>query len=154
LARWRGLRASCLRWRPRTRWRGASPNRGASSTRSACRAAATRTSPRCCRVPEASLSSETGTARIAEAFAASGKRAALMPYLMAGYPTLAESPQIGQACAQAGAALLELGVPYADPLADGPVIHAAGTKALQAGADMAGAGGGAPQRRRRGGGGG
>jgi len=89
-------------------------------------------------VPEASLSSETGTARIAEAFAASGKRAALMPYLMAGYPTLAESAQIGQACAQAGADLLELGVPYADPLADGPVIHAAGTKALQAGADMAG----------------
>jgi len=89
-------------------------------------------------VPEASLSSETGIARIAEAFAASGKRAALMPYLMAGFPTLAESAQIGQACAQAGADLLELGVPYADPLADGPVIHAAGTKALQAGADMAG----------------
>ena len=82
-------------------------------------------------MPEASLSSETGTARIAEAFAASGKRAALMPYLMAGFPTLAESAQIGQACAQAGADLLELGVPYADPLADGPVIHAAGT-------DMAG----------------
>jgi tryptophan synthase alpha chain len=61
-----------------------------------------------------------------------------MPYLMAGFPTLAESAQIGQACVQAGADLLELGVPYADPLADGPVIHAAGTKALQAGADMAG----------------
>ena len=89
-------------------------------------------------MPEASLSSETGSARIAEAFAASGKRAALMPYLMAGFPTLAESAQIGQACAQAGADLLELGVPYADPLADGPVIHAAGTKALQAGADIAG----------------
>ena len=89
-------------------------------------------------MPEASLSSETGTARIAEAFAASAKRAALMPYLMAGFPTLAESAQIGQACAHAGADLLELGVPYADPLADGPVIHAAGTKALQAGADIAG----------------
>jgi tryptophan synthase alpha chain len=77
-------------------------------------------------------------ARIAQAFANSGKRAALMPYLMAGFPTLAESARIGQACVQAGADLLELGVPYADPLADGPVIHAAGTRALQAGASMSG----------------
>ena len=77
-------------------------------------------------------------ARIAQAFANSGKRAALMPYLMAGFPTLSESARIGQACVQAGADLLELGVPYADPLADGPVIHAAGTRALQAGASMSG----------------
>lgn len=79
-----------------------------------------------------------GTERIADAFAAHGKRAALMPYLMAGYPTLAQSLQIGEACVQAGADLIELGMPYSDPLADGPVIHAAGTEALAAGANVAG----------------
>ena len=61
-----------------------------------------------------------------------------MPYLMAGFPTLEESVLIGEACVEAGADLLELGVPYSDPLADGPVIHAAGTRALAAGASMAG----------------
>jgi len=76
--------------------------------------------------------------RIAEAFAATGERAALMPYLMGGFPTLGDSVRIGEACARAGADLLELGVPYADPLADGPVIQAAGTRALAAGANMAG----------------
>src|SRR3982750_2805487 len=57
-----------------------------------------------------------------------------MPYLMGGYPTLDESRAIGLACADAGADLVELGVPFSDPLADGPVIHAAGTEALRAGA--------------------
>jgi tryptophan synthase alpha chain len=80
----------------------------------------------------------TGVQRIADAFASSDKRAALMPYLMAGYPTLAQSIAIGQACASAGADLLELGVPYSDPLADGPVIHEAGTRALAAGASVGG----------------
>jgi tryptophan synthase alpha chain len=80
----------------------------------------------------------TGIERIAQAFAGSGKRAALMPYLMGGYPTLEQSVGIGQACVQAGADLLELGVPYSDPLADGPVIHEAGTRALAAGASLAG----------------
>ncbi len=80
----------------------------------------------------------TGTARIAEAFAHANGRAALMPYLMGGYPTLDESLRIGEACVHAGADLLELGMPYSDPLADGPVIHAAGTQALAAGATVAG----------------
>ena len=71
--------------------------------------------------------------RIAAAFADHGKRAALMPYLMGGYPSLDESRAIGLACADAGADLVELGVPFSDPLADGPVIHAAGTAALAAG---------------------
>jgi tryptophan synthase alpha chain len=79
-----------------------------------------------------------GVERIAAAFAGSGKRAALMPYVMGGFPTLAESVRIGEACVQAGADVLELGVPYSDPLADGPVIHEAGTRALAAGANMAG----------------
>jgi len=78
----------------------------------------------------------TGTERIAEAFAAAraeGRRAALMPYLMGGFPDLDTSRAIGHACARGGADLLELGVPFSDPLADGPVIHAAGTAALRRG---------------------
>ena len=71
---------------------------------------------------------------IATAFEGHGKRAALMPYLMGGYPSLEVSRDAGLAAADAGADLLELGVPFSDPLADGPVIHAAGTEALAAGA--------------------
>ncbi|HUA75653.1 MAG TPA: tryptophan synthase subunit alpha [Solirubrobacteraceae bacterium] len=80
----------------------------------------------------------TGVERIAEAFANARGSAALMPYLMAGYPTFEQSVAIGQACVRAGADLLELGVPYSDPLADGPVIHEAGTRALAAGSSIAG----------------
>ena len=80
----------------------------------------------------------SGIERIAQAFAHTGKHAALMPYVMGGYPTLEESLRIGQACIQAGADVIELGLPYSDPLADGPVIHAAGTQALAAGANVAG----------------
>jgi tryptophan synthase alpha chain len=79
----------------------------------------------------------SGLERIAEAFAsarADGRRAALMPYLMGGFPDLETSRRIGLAYAEAGADLVELGVPFSDPLADGPVIHAAGVSALRAGA--------------------
>jgi tryptophan synthase alpha chain len=79
-----------------------------------------------------------GLERIGAAFAHHGKRAALMPYVMAGYPTLEQSLRIGEACVQAGGDVLELGVPYSDPLADGPVIHAAATQALACGASMTG----------------
>ncbi len=79
-----------------------------------------------------------GAQRIAAAFAGHGKRAALMPYLMGGFPDLPSSRAIGEACADAGADLVELGVPFSDPLADGPVIHAAGTVALRAGATLDG----------------
>ena len=81
----------------------------------------------------------TGLERIGEAFArarADGRAAALMPYLMGGFPSLELSRQIGLAYAEAGADLIELGVPFSDPLADGPVIHAAGTAALRAGARL------------------
>jgi tryptophan synthase alpha chain len=77
-----------------------------------------------------------GVERIAAAFAGSGKRAALMPYLMGGFPDVATSRAIGEACADGGADLVELGVPFSDPLADGPVIQAAGTRALAAGATV------------------
>ena len=79
----------------------------------------------------------TGADRIAEAFRGSGKRAALMPYLMGGFPDLETSRRIGEAYADGGADLVELGVPFSDPLADGPVIQAAGTRALAAGTTVA-----------------
>jgi tryptophan synthase alpha chain len=81
----------------------------------------------------------TGLDRIAAAFAAHDKRAALMPYLMAGYPGLDASADAGTAAVDAGADLIELGIPFSDPLADGPVIHAAATEALRAGATPPGA---------------
>jgi tryptophan synthase alpha chain len=91
------------------------------------------------REPIADRPAASGVQRIAAAFAREDDRAAaLMPYLMGGYPTLAESARIGEACVQAGADILELGVPYSDPLADGPVIHEAGSRALAAGANVAG----------------
>jgi tryptophan synthase alpha chain len=74
-----------------------------------------------------------GAQRIEAAFAGHGKRAALMPYLMGGYPSVEESLASGLAAVDAGADLIELGIPFSDPLADGPVIHAAGTAALEAG---------------------
>jgi tryptophan synthase alpha chain len=80
----------------------------------------------------------TGHDQIATAFAARAGRAALMPYLMGGFPDMATSLQIGLACADNGGDLVELGIPYSDPLADGPVIHAAGTAALRAGATIDG----------------
>jgi tryptophan synthase alpha chain len=75
-----------------------------------------------------------GVDRIEAAFASHGKRAALMPYLMAGYPSIEASASAGLAAAEAGADVIELGIPFSDPLADGPVIHAAATEALAAGA--------------------
>jgi tryptophan synthase alpha chain len=73
--------------------------------------------------------------RIADAFAgATG--AALMPYLMGGFPDMAASLRVGEAYADAGADLVELGVPFSDPLADGPAIQAAGHDALAAGATL------------------
>ncbi len=78
----------------------------------------------------------SGAARIGAAFAAAREegRAALMPYMMGGYPDHEASLSIAEAYIEGGADLIELGVPFSDPLADGPVIHAAATAALEAGA--------------------
>jgi tryptophan synthase alpha chain len=77
--------------------------------------------------------------RIAAAFeaAAAEGRAALMPYMMAGFPDRESSLAIAAAYADSGADLIELGVPFSDPLADGPTIHAAATAALEGGATLA-----------------
>ena len=63
---------------------------------------------------------ETGLSRLTAAFRQG--RPALVAYLMAGYPSRAGSLQALRAVARAGADVIELGVPYGDPLADGPVI--------------------------------
>ena len=63
-------------------------------------------------------------------------RAALMPYLMGGFPDQETATAVASAYADAGADLIELGVPFSDPLADGPTIHAADTAALAAGATL------------------
>jgi tryptophan synthase alpha chain len=80
----------------------------------------------------------SGEERIAAAFkaAADDGRAALMPYMMAGYPDRETGLAVAAAYVDAGADLIELGVPFSDPLADGPTIHAAATAALEAGATL------------------
>jgi tryptophan synthase alpha chain len=79
----------------------------------------------------------TGTERIGAAFQAAEAegRAALMPYMMAGYPDREASLAVAEAYAES-ADLVELGVPFSDPLADGPTIHAAATRALEVGATL------------------
>lgn len=62
----------------------------------------------------------------------------LVAYLTAGDPTLEASEEIVLAAAQAGADVIELGVPFSDPVADGPTIQRASERALQSGATLAG----------------
>ncbi len=64
-------------------------------------------------------------------------RAVLLPYLTAGIPSVEESVQIFKAMADAGADGFEVGIPYADPLMDGPVIMEAGEMALERGVTVA-----------------
>ena len=61
------------------------------------------------------------------------RRTALMPYLTMGYPELDSALQLVPALIEGGADLIELGVPFSDPLADGATIQAAGQQALQNG---------------------
>ena len=78
---------------------------------------------------------ETGRERLATLFAQARdeSRAVLLPYLTAGIPSPDESVEIFKAMAEAGADAFEVGIPYADPLMDGPVIMAAGELALKRG---------------------
>ena len=76
--------------------------------------------------------------RIDRRFAALNKqgRAALVTFTMAGDPDYATSLTILKALPKAGADVIELGMPFTDPMADGPAIQAAGLRALHAGQDM------------------
>ena len=70
--------------------------------------------------------------RIAEVFikTASEQRLALMPFVMAGDPDLQSTADVLLSLQRHGADVVELGIPYSDPLADGPVIQAAAHRAL------------------------
>jgi tryptophan synthase alpha chain len=92
-------------------------------------------------VPHAIGTNQTaGARRIVAAFAAAAKdhRAALIPYVVAGYPDAETSLQAALAAADAGADILEVGLPYSDPLADGATLQRASSTALAAGATFDG----------------
>lgn len=78
------------------------------------------------------------TSRLAAVFekARAEKRAALIPYIMASDPDDETTALVIDALTDAGADLIELGIPYSDPLADGPTIAAAGQRALEGGATI------------------
>src|ERR1700746_45585 len=84
------------------------------------------------------MSGRGETGRIDRRFAALNKqgRAALVTFTMAGDPDYATSLAILKALPKAGADLIELGMPFTDPMADGPAIQAAGLRALKAGQNM------------------
>jgi len=84
------------------------------------------------------MSGRGETGRIDRRFAALNKqgRAALVTFTMAGDPDYATSLAILKALPKAGADVIELGMPFTDPMADGPAIQAAGLRALHAGQDM------------------
>lgn len=79
------------------------------------------------------------TARLASTFARcrAESRAALVTYVMAGDPDAETSLAILQALPEAGADIVEFGLPFTDPMADGPAIQASGLRALKGGQDTA-----------------
>ncbi len=93
---------------------------------------------------EPSASSATAaprvTRRIPDRFAqlARAGELGIVAYVTAGDPSLAASEKIVLAAAEAGADVIELGVPFSDPVADGPVIQRASDRALRAGATLVG----------------
>ena len=76
--------------------------------------------------------------RLAERFAAAraGGRAAFVAYLTAGDPDAEATVALARALERAGADVLELGVPFTDPIADGPVLQRAAARALEAGTTL------------------
>lgn len=65
-----------------------------------------------------------------------GGRKALIPYITAGFPFADATPELMHAMVAAGADIIELGVPFSDPMADGPVIQKAGEQALAQGVGL------------------
>ena len=76
--------------------------------------------------------------RIEATFSALKKqgRKALVPYVTAGFPFADITPDLMHAMVAAGSDVIELGVPFSDPMADGPVIQKAGEQALALGIGM------------------
>lgn len=83
----------------------------------------------------ASVSATTSSDRIARRFAElrSGGRRALVPYITAGHPDAPRTIELLHALADAGADVIELGLPFSDPMADGPIIQASSQRALEGG---------------------
>src|SRR5262249_54024320 len=61
------------------------------------------------------------------------RRKGFIAYITAGAPSPAQTPSLVEALERGGTDLIELGVPFSDPIADGPVIQRAGYRALEAG---------------------
>ncbi|MGH2725974.1 MAG: tryptophan synthase subunit alpha, partial [Actinomycetota bacterium] len=74
----------------------------------------------------------TPKGRLAGAFSAgrSESRALLMPFLVGGYPEERSFIEVARACGAAGADVLEIGIPFSDPIMDGPVIQEAASRVL------------------------
>jgi tryptophan synthase alpha chain len=91
-------------------------------------------------VASATASAEKSTRRVAARFAelSSSGELGIVAYITAGDPSLEASEKIVLAAAEAGADVIELGVPFSDPVADGPVIQRASDRALRSGATLAG----------------
>ena len=83
----------------------------------------------------APTSSETRLGRRLEARLGGGGRL-LVPYLTAGFPTADDTPTLMAAIARAGADVIELGVPFSDPLADGPTIQGSSQVSLEGGGSL------------------
>ncbi|MBX5449526.1 tryptophan synthase subunit alpha [Thermogemmatispora sp.] len=77
--------------------------------------------------------------RIGQAFAQASRegRCALIPYLMCGFPSVGQSLAAAEAAIEGGADLIELGLPFSDPLADGATIQHASHQALERGMNVA-----------------
>ena len=80
--------------------------------------------------------SATRLATTFERLGTQGRRA-LIPFVTAGFPRPDLTPSLMHAMVDAGADIIELGVPFSDPMADGPVIQRAGERALAAGVGLA-----------------
>jgi tryptophan synthase alpha chain len=89
----------------------------------------------------ASASATTSSNALSLRFAAlrDAGRPALVAYVTAGYPTLFESRELISSLPDAGADVIEIGVPFSDPMADGPTIQASSQRALENGMTLDGA---------------
>lgn len=79
---------------------------------------------------------KSSNARLAAAFEKTQGSTALIPYIAAGDPSMAATPVLMHALVKAGADVIELGVPFSDPMADGPVIQRAAERTIKRGVGL------------------
>lgn len=80
--------------------------------------------------------SQNSNARLLTTFAKLNGRTALIPYITAGDPSITATPDLMHALVKAGSDIIELGVPFSDPMADGPVIQRAAERAVARGVSL------------------